>query len=51
MLDIVKVKKWYKQDLWTKNMLIDAVNSNNITAEQYKEITGEEFEAVEPRGE
>lgn len=40
-LDIEKVKKWYRQELWSKSMLSDAVSKGKLTPEQYKEITGE----------
>ena len=36
-----KLKRWYEQHLWTKEMLVEAVKKNLITAEEYKEITGE----------
>lgn len=38
-----RIKKWYKQGLWTKEMVKDAVKKGIITEEQYKEITGESF--------
>lgn len=43
MLDVSKVKKWYKMKLWNKDMLVDAVKKGNLTAESYTEITGEEY--------
>ena len=44
-LDIAKLKRWYKMKLWTKKMLADAVNSGELTADQYEEITGEKYTA------
>ena len=38
-----KIKKWYKQGLWTEAMVRNAVTKGVITAEQFKEITGEEY--------
>ena len=38
-----KIAKWYKQGLWTKTMVANAVVKKQITAEDYKEITGEEY--------
>jgi len=36
-----KIKKWYEQGLWTKEMVAQAVEKGVITAEQYEEIVGE----------
>ena len=33
-----KIKKWYKQGLWTEEMVLNAVNKGVITEEQAKEI-------------
>ena len=38
-----KIEKWYKQGLWTAEMVRNAVAKGIITAEDYKEITGEEY--------
>jgi len=38
-----KIKKWYEQGLWTKQMVAQAVEKGVITAEQYTEITGESY--------
>ena len=38
-----KIKKWYKQGLWTAEMVRNAVEKGVITAELFKEITGEEY--------
>ena len=40
-----KIKKWYDQGLWTKQMVANAVAKGKITAEQYAEITGEPYES------
>lgn len=37
-----KIKKWYKQQLWTKEMVHNAVVKNIITEEQEKEILAQE---------
>lgn len=33
-----RIKKWYKQGLWTKEMVHNAVDKGVITEEQLKEI-------------
>lgn len=38
-----KIKKWYKQGLWTADMVKNAADKGVITGEQYKEITGETY--------
>lgn len=38
------VKKYYEQGLWSKRRVHDAVLKGWITADEYKEITGEEYE-------
>ena len=38
-----KITKWYNFGLWTKAMVADAVKKNVISADDYKEITGEEY--------
>lgn len=38
-----KIKKWYKQGLWTEAMVRNAVKKGIITEEQYTEITGEAY--------
>ena len=35
-----KIQKWYKQGLWTADMVANAVTKNIITAEDYAEIIG-----------
>ena len=42
------IKKNYERGLWTKQMVVVAVKKGVITAEQYEEITGEEY--VEQEG-
>ena len=38
-----KIAKWYKQGLWSKSMVANAVRKNILTAEDYEEITGEMY--------
>lgn len=38
-----KVKRYYDKGLWTKEMVRNAVVKEWITAEEYKEITGEDY--------
>lgn len=33
-----KIKKWYKQGLWTEEMVLNAVEKGIITAEEAAEI-------------
>ena len=35
-----KITKWYKQGLWTKDMVNDAKDRGFITEEDYAEIVG-----------
>lgn len=35
-----KITKWYKQGLWTKDMVKDAKDRGVITEEHYTEIVG-----------
>lgn len=37
-----KIKKWYKQGLWTAEMVMNAVGKGIITEEQAKEILNQE---------
>lgn len=39
------IKKNYDRGLWNKQMVAVAAAKNVITAEQYKEITGEDYTA------
>jgi hypothetical protein len=36
-----KIEKWYKQGLWTKEMVRSAVRKNIILIADYEEITGQ----------
>lgn len=38
-----KIVKWYKQGLWTKDMVRKAVEKKVITKKDYKEIVGEDY--------
>ena len=38
-----KIKGWYETGLWTKWMVKNAVVKEKITADEYKEITGEDY--------
>ena len=39
-----KIAKWYKQRLWTKLMVKNAVKKGVLTAGDYAEIVGEAYE-------
>lgn len=39
-----KIAKWYKQRLWTKIMVKNAVKKGVLTAGDYTEIVGEAYE-------
>ena len=38
-----KVKKYYKNGMWSINMVRNAVVKEWITEEEFKEITGEDY--------
>ena len=38
-----KIKKWYKQGLWTADMVKDAVTKGILTEDQAKEILQEDM--------
>lgn len=38
-----KIVKWYKQGLWTKDMVRKAVEKKVIAKKEYKEIVGEDY--------
>lgn len=38
-----KIAKWYKQGLWTKEMVANAVAKGKLTPEDYEDITGEPY--------
>lgn len=40
-----RIKRFYEQGLWSKAWVWDSVGANKITIEQYKEITGEKYNA------
>ena len=40
---IEKYKRFYENGFWTKKMVGNAVVKGKITAEQYKKITGEDY--------
>ncbi|WP_261309252.1 XkdX family protein [Pediococcus pentosaceus] len=42
--DFNAIKGYAGSGLWTNDMVAEAVKCGNITAEQYKEITGESYE-------
>lgn len=37
-----KIEKWYRQGLWTANMVKDATEKGIISSEDYAGIVGEE---------
>jgi len=39
-----RIKDFYDEELWTKEMVYNTVAAGRITAEQYEEITGEPYE-------
>lgn len=39
-----KIAKWYKQGLWTKTMVKNALKKGVLTAGDYMEIVGEAYE-------
>ena len=39
-----KIAKWYRQGLWTKAMVKNAVKKGVITKDEFKEITGHDYE-------
>ena len=41
-----KIKTYYEKGLWTKKMVGDAVKKKRITEEEYKIITGDDYEVV-----
>lgn len=42
---VKKIKKWYAQGLWTRQMVANAVAKGVLTAAQYENITGEAMPA------
>lgn len=43
MLDFKKIKDYYDRNLWSKEMVKNAVKMNKITEAEYKNITGENY--------
>ena len=41
--DFEQIKMWYLEGLWSKTRVRNAVMKGKITAEEYKEITGEDY--------
>ncbi len=41
--DFAKLKEYFDGGLWTKKQIGDAVSKGWITAEEYREITGEDY--------
>lgn len=37
-----KIKKWYKQGLWTDTMVLNAVSKGKLTTEEADDILGKE---------
>ena len=38
-----KIEKWYKQGLWSRSQVANAVKKGILTPEDYEEITGEVY--------
>lgn len=43
MLTFEKIKYYYDNGFWTKEMVGNAVIKNKVTIEEYKIITGEDY--------
>ncbi|MCC0646372.1 XkdX family protein [Clostridioides sp. ZZV14-6154] len=43
MLGYEKIKYYYDNKMWTKEMVKNSVDKNKITATEYKEIVGEDY--------
>lgn len=41
--DFEKILAWYREGLWSKIRVRNAVMKEKITAKEYEEITGEEY--------
>lgn len=39
-----KYRSWYESGIWTKQMLRNVAEKGKLTAAEYEEITGEEYE-------
>jgi len=44
-MDFNTIKKYYDAGAWTKTMVAKAVVKGKLTAEQYKQITDEDYTA------
>ena len=44
--DFAKLKRYLEDGLWTKKQIGDAVAKGWITAEEYREITGEDYVSI-----
>lgn len=42
--DFEKIKQWYEKGIYKKTHVLVMVEKGKITAEEYKEITGEDYE-------
>ena len=45
--DFEAIKGFADSGLWSNDMVAEAVKGGNITADQYKDITGEDYTAPE----
>ncbi len=45
--DYDAIKGYADSELWSDDMVAEAVKCGNITADQYKDITGEDYVAPE----
>ncbi|MCC0652249.1 MULTISPECIES: XkdX family protein [unclassified Clostridioides] len=43
MLNYDKIKYYYDNGMWTKEMVKNSVGKNKITEVEYREITGEDY--------
>lgn len=43
LLSFEKIKMYYDNKFWSKEMVGDAVKMKKITAEEYQKIVGEEY--------
>lgn len=43
MLGFDKIKDYYDRELWTKEMVKNAVKMNKINESEFKQITGEDY--------
>lgn len=40
-----RIKGFYEKNLWTLEMVAEGVRCNKITTEEFKEITGQDYQA------